>query len=473
MPPKGRKKAYKLPDPLPEGDVLQDVRKKEWRLGKPIGQGGFGMIYKASENTSGKTKSDGTYVIKIEPHENGPLYTELHFYQRAAQVDQVAKWQKEHKLSHLGVPKLFGFGSHDSDGTKYRFLVMPLFGEDIWKKYLACNKKFTPGLVFALAIQILDSLEYLHEMNYVHADIKSANLLLGFSPKDKNKVFLADYGLVNRYKPDDKHRKYEEFPKKGHNGTPEFTSIDAHLGVSPSRRGDIQILGYVMLQWLCTTLPWEDKLTDLNYVMNQKIKYSKDISGLLKTCFSSSYPNELKTFLDHAFKLKYDEEPDYNKLRALCRTVLKREGIKEGSVFDFGSQSPTDAVPNGSPVQSKKRKATSKEREPAPKGKMAKADKPGPSGAASPRAAPPKKRTASAKEPVKSPVRSPLQIKHIVTTPGALQKKASRAKKAAKTNGVSTPSRRIRKIKTKPSQMVASSTQTTPGLERRASKRFK
>lgn len=107
--------------------------------------------------------------------------------------------------------------------------------------------------------------------------------------------------------------------------------------------------------------------------------------------------DELKTFLDRAFKLEYDEEPDYNKLRALCRTVLKREGIKEGSVFDFGSQSPADAVPNGSPVQSKKRKAASKEREPVPKGKMAKADKPGPSGAASPRA-PPKKRTASAKE---------------------------------------------------------------------------
>ena len=66
-------------------------------------------------------------------------------------------------------------------------------------------------------------------------------------------------------------------------------------------------------------------------------------------------------------------------------------------MFDFGSQTPS--VPNGSPVPSKKRKAASKEREPAPKGKMAKGDKPGPSGAASPRAAaPPKKRAASAKE---------------------------------------------------------------------------
>ncbi|XP_041469728.1 serine/threonine-protein kinase VRK1-like isoform X1 [Lytechinus variegatus] len=465
MPPKGRKRAYKLPETLPEGEVLRDIRKKEWKLGKPIGQGGFGMIYRASENTPGKSKGDGTFVIKIEPHENGPLYTELHFYQRAAQAEEVTKWQKQQKLSHLGVPKLCGFGSHDCQGIKYRFLVMPLFGEDIWKKYLACNKKFTPGIVFALTIQVLDALEYLHEKDYVHADIKSANLLLGYSQKDKNKVFLADYGLVNRYRPDGKHREYKEFPKKGHNGTPEFTSIDAHLGVSPSRRGDIQILGYVMLQWLCTTLPWENKLTDLDYVMKQKIKYSKDVPGLLKACFTSSYPSELKTFLTYAFQMGYDEKPDYNKLRTLCRTVIKREGIKEGSVFDFGSQSSD--VPTGSPVISKKRKASSKEREPSQGRKMSKDDEPGPSGAAS--RAPPKKRSTSAKESEKSPAQSPLKKSHRVTSPAA-RKKTPAAKKADQ-NGVSTPSRRVRKIKTKPGKMVASSTQTTPGLEKRAARR--
>lgn len=34
-----------LPKPLPEGFVLSDSQKKKWRLGKVIGQGGFGLIY--------------------------------------------------------------------------------------------------------------------------------------------------------------------------------------------------------------------------------------------------------------------------------------------------------------------------------------------------------------------------------------------------------------------------------------------
>lgn len=41
---------------------------------------------------------------------------------------------------------------------------------------------------------------------------------------------------------------------------------------APSRRGDMEILAFCMLQWLCGELPWEDKLLDKDYVANSKIK---------------------------------------------------------------------------------------------------------------------------------------------------------------------------------------------------------
>ena len=34
----------------------------------------------------------------------------------------------------------------------------------------------------------LDSLEYIHEKEYVHADIKSSNLLMGYAPSEQAKV---------------------------------------------------------------------------------------------------------------------------------------------------------------------------------------------------------------------------------------------------------------------------------------------
>ena len=35
----------KLPDQIREGEVLTDISKNEWKLGRSIGVGGFGEIY--------------------------------------------------------------------------------------------------------------------------------------------------------------------------------------------------------------------------------------------------------------------------------------------------------------------------------------------------------------------------------------------------------------------------------------------
>lgn len=49
MPPK--KRAPKgMAKPLPPGQILTDLRRKEWKLGPLIGQGGFGYLYLGKSN---------------------------------------------------------------------------------------------------------------------------------------------------------------------------------------------------------------------------------------------------------------------------------------------------------------------------------------------------------------------------------------------------------------------------------------
>jgi hypothetical protein len=46
--PAGKRKGangYKLPDPIPVGEIVRGVNKKEWQIGPSIGVGGFGEIY--------------------------------------------------------------------------------------------------------------------------------------------------------------------------------------------------------------------------------------------------------------------------------------------------------------------------------------------------------------------------------------------------------------------------------------------
>lgn len=42
------------------------------------------------------------------------------------------------------------------------------------------------------------------------------------------------------------------------------------IPTAPSRRGDLEILGYCMLQWVCGKLPWENNLTNPTYVAECK-----------------------------------------------------------------------------------------------------------------------------------------------------------------------------------------------------------
>ena len=52
------------------------------------GVGGFGEIYLCSEDTSKNVGEDATLAMKIEPHENGPLFVEMNFYLRAASPEK-------------------------------------------------------------------------------------------------------------------------------------------------------------------------------------------------------------------------------------------------------------------------------------------------------------------------------------------------------------------------------------------------
>lgn len=314
--------SHKLPDPFPKGEILKDHGKKQWCLGDVIGQGGFGLIYTAKLVEAG---NDQSYVVKIEPISNGPLFCELHVYQRIAKPEMIDEWTKAKKLKYLGLPKYISSGSHTRGKETFRFMVIERFGTDVQKIFEKVGKKFAKPTVCALALRLLDVLEYMHNRGYAHADIKASNLLTGYShgKEQLNQVYLVDFGLAYKFFCDGVHKPYKEDPKRCHDGTVEFTSTDAHKGVAPSRRGDLEILGFCLLQWLCSRLPWENNLENKDYVRDSKIRYMKDIPGLMKVCFpSESHPDEISKYLNYVSKLKYDEVPDYNKLRSLFKSGL-------------------------------------------------------------------------------------------------------------------------------------------------------
>ncbi|XP_066468326.1 serine/threonine-protein kinase VRK1 [Tiliqua scincoides] len=343
----------KLAEEFLPGEVFTDLAKKTWKLGPVIGKGGFGCLYLADVNSSKSVTSDAPYVIKVEPSDNGPLFTELKFYTRAAKPELIKKWVSSHKLKYLGVPRYWGSGLHQRNGKSYRFMVMDRFGKDLQKIFEESGKRFPRKTVLQLGLRILDVLEYVHEHEYVHGDIKASNLLLSY--KVPHQVYLVDYGLAYRYCPDGTHKLYKEDPKRCHDGTLEYTSIDAHKGVAPSRRGDLEILGYCMISWLCGNLPWEDNLKDPNYVKESKISYTDNVAELMSKCFSEKdKPDEIAQYMERVMSLNYTEKPPYQQFREILLKGLEHIGLKDDGILDFGV-SENGEVP-AKPALKKRRK---------------------------------------------------------------------------------------------------------------------
>ena len=53
-------------------------------------------------------------------------------------------------------------------------------------------------------------------------------------------VFLVDFGLVSKYQRGGVHLEYKPDPRKMHDGTIEYLSRDAHIGVK-GRRSDLEV----------------------------------------------------------------------------------------------------------------------------------------------------------------------------------------------------------------------------------------
>lgn len=83
----------------------------------------------------------------------------------------VSAWMRTHKQSYLGVPRFIGSGSFENGGTKYRFMIMDRFGEDVEKKFLAAGRTFPIQTVFGLALRIV-SMQFLNTEDFFnHSDM--------------------------------------------------------------------------------------------------------------------------------------------------------------------------------------------------------------------------------------------------------------------------------------------------------------
>ncbi|XP_034164623.2 inactive serine/threonine-protein kinase VRK3 [Pangasianodon hypophthalmus] len=307
-------------EPVQEGQEFCDQSGKKWRLGKLLNQTDVELTYEVQQVGVRSSSNDSKHIMRLGA-KDGQLFNEQNFLQRAAKPAAVEKWMKKLGLNFLGIPSCVGFGLHET----YRFLIFPDMGCTLQSVLDTQRESLSEREVLQLALRLLDALEFIHENEYVHADIHAGNVYI--SARGHSQVFLSGFGHAFRFCPGGKHVEYREGGRTPHQGNLTFISVDSHKGAGPSRRSDLQSLGFCLLFWLTGALPWSPVTQSGSAVSAQKDRYMADIPGLMSYCFKKKkVSGALQSYLSQVMSLHYTEKPNYSELKRELSEALQELG---------------------------------------------------------------------------------------------------------------------------------------------------
>lgn len=133
---------------------------------------------------------------------------------------------------------------------------MEYLGKSLEELFNFCGRKFSLKTVCILGIEMIKRIQYVHDRNHIHRDIKPDNFMMG-SKSNEDKLYIIDFGLAKKYRSSTKKGHIQFKTNKNITGTARYCSINTHRGFEQSRRDDLESIGYVLMYFLKGSLPWQ------------------------------------------------------------------------------------------------------------------------------------------------------------------------------------------------------------------------
>jgi casein kinase 1 len=283
----------------------------KFRLGRKIGSGSGGDVYRSTNEQSGEK-----VAVKLEPIncKHPMLMYESKVYKILA--------------GRLGVPSVHWYGVEGD----YNAMVIDLLGPSLRKLRRSCKRKLSLKTVLMLADQMVDCLERVHAKNIIHCDISPNNFCIGLGKK-QNQVHIIDFGRAKEYRNRETQQHIPHREGKCLLCTAQYASVNNHFGIEQSRRDDLESVGYVLMYFIRGSLPWQDLKGVDQKEQHQEIKEKKMSTPNEVLC--EHFPDEFATYLHYCKSLRFEERPDYGYLRGVLKDLFFREGYRYDFVFDW------------------------------------------------------------------------------------------------------------------------------------------
>lgn len=157
-----------------------------------IGRGGMGAVYLA-EDTRLRSRKLAIKVIQAEVSQG-----------KASEVEELARTfgreiETVATLKHENILPLYDFGVETISRTILGYIVMPYCQEGTFEDWLAKHKGPLPLQdVVYFVVQTANTLQYVHDQQIIHRDIKPPNFLIQGNRENSNhpRLVLADFGLA-------------------------------------------------------------------------------------------------------------------------------------------------------------------------------------------------------------------------------------------------------------------------------------
>ena len=212
--------------PFSSGDKIFN----HYTIGKELGRGGMGVVYKAYD-----TKLKRTVALKLLLAKQVTALQQERFTREAEAMAQ---------LNHPNIIKIHEIGHSPQSFFTMEYIPGKTFLEHIVQGSMDLQKRLCVIRDAALAIH------HIHKKGYVHRDIKPANIMIDENKEPK----VMDFGLV---KFDDSNLSQESDVL----GTPVFMPPEQLGAGEVDRRSDVYSLGATLYQALTGRPPFQGDTT--------------------------------------------------------------------------------------------------------------------------------------------------------------------------------------------------------------------
>jgi len=299
-----------------------------YRILKPIGAGGMGEVYLASDINAGRTAA-----LKVLPAHLGSNMERLRRFEQEARA--VAG------LNHPNIMTIYEVGADDSR----RYIASELIeGETLHERLARGRVEIREAI--EIAIQVATALAAAHSAGVVHRDIKPQNIML----RPDGYVKVLDFGIAKLAErevlpsvPEDEALKLVETNAGSILGTVSYMSPEQARGAHVDKRTDIWSLGVVLYQMITGRAPFTGDI--LGEVMSSIVE--KEPLPLAR--YLERVPSELEQIVTKALQKNAEERfQSANELLAALKHL--RQKLELAAELDQSSTRDSSARWIQSPI---------------------------------------------------------------------------------------------------------------------------